>query len=192
MISVLVDRPFFGGSYEDLASCRAALDDAFGLSRPRLLCKEFVLDRIQLQMASSFGADAVLLIARLHPPERLAELAFEARSLFLEPLVEVTNEAEAYAAQAVEASLIGVNARDLDTLAMDQERAASVLAKIDPRVVRVHLSGLSRPEDVARVASGSADAALIGEALMRQDDPRPLLSAMVASASVPLIPSRRS
>jgi len=126
MISVLVDRPFFGGSYDDLAACREALDAAFGLSRPKLLCKEFVLDRAQLVMASSFGADAVLLIARLHAPDRLAELTFEARSLGLEPLVEVTNEAEVVAAESARASFIGVNARDLDTLEMDQIGRAHV------------------------------------------------------------------
>ena len=80
------------------------------------------------------------------------------------------------------ARLVGVNARDLNTLKMDADRAARLLARIDAGTVAAHLSGLSSPEDVARVAASRVDAALIGEALMRQDDPTTLLSAMVSAA----------
>ncbi|UQA54866.1 indole-3-glycerol phosphate synthase TrpC [Polyangium aurulentum] len=182
MISVLTDKPFFGGSYDALAACRDALDAALGAARPRLLCKEFILHPIQLARAQDAGADAALLIARIVSPEDLALLAAEARTLGIEPFIEVATEAELDAAEAAGARLIGVNARDLDTLVMDPERAARVLARIREGVVRVHLSGLGSPEAVARVAEGPADAALIGEALMRQDDPTELLSAMVRAA----------
>ncbi len=183
MISVLTDRPFFGGSYGALAACREALDGAFGAARPRLLCKEFILHPVQLSRALDAGADAALLIARIVSAEDLASLASEARRLGIEPFVEVATEAELDAAEAAGARVIGVNARDLDTLAMDPERAARVLARIREGVVRVHLSGLGAPEAVARVAGGPADAALIGEALMRQDDPTELLGAMVRAAA---------
>ena len=83
---------------------------------------------------------------------------------------------------AAGADLIGVNARDLDVLAMDAGRAARVLAAIPPGIVRAHLSGLARPEDVARIRQSGADAALLGEALMRQDDPEPLLRELSAAA----------
>ena len=75
-----------------------------------------------------------------------------------------------------------MNARDLDTLVMDAGRAARVLAAIPESVVRVHLSGLAKPEDVTRIRQSSADAALVGEALMRADDPEPLLRTLVAAA----------
>lgn len=182
MISVLTDRPFFGGSYDALAACREALDGALGAARPRLLCKEFILHPIQLSRALDAGADAALLIARIVSPRDLASLSAEARRLGLEPFVEVATLAELAAAEEAGARVIGVNARDLDTLAMDPERAAQVLARIPAGVVRVHLSGLGSPEAVARVAEGPADAALIGEALMRQDDPTELLRAMVRAA----------
>ncbi len=65
---------------------------------------------------------------------------------------------------------------------MDAARAAEVLARIDPATVAVHLSGLRGPDDVARIAASRADAALVGEALMRQDDPTELLAAMVGAA----------
>src|SRR6185312_8410302 len=120
--------------------------------------------------------------ARIVSAPRLVELARAARAAGIEPLVEVIDEDEVRAALSAEARVVGVNARDLDTLAMDAARAARVCAAIPPDVVTVHLSGLRGPEDVARVARERIDAALIGEALMRQDDPTELLRAMVASA----------
>ncbi|MDI3283410.1 indole-3-glycerol-phosphate synthase [Polyangium sp. 15x6] len=183
MISVLVDGPFFGGSYDDLAACRDALDVTFGAARPKLLCKEFILSPIQLAMAAAHGADAALLIARITSAEELARLADAARDLGIEPFVEVATEDELAAAEHARARVLGVNARDLDTLAMDPTRAERVLTRADRGAARVHLSGLASPSDVARIAQGPADAALVGEALMRQDDPGPLLAAMVARAA---------
>lgn len=183
MLSVLVDKPFFGGSYEHLATCRETLDALYGTSRPRLLCKEFILDAAQIEWAASAGADAVLLIARIITEEKLRSLVTHAHARGLEALVEVSTDVELQAAQAAGAQIIGVNARDLDTLVMDHARAAQVLAHIDANRIRVHLSGLVLPDDVARIAQGPADAALVGEALMRQDDPTELLSEMVRRAA---------
>jgi indole-3-glycerol phosphate synthase len=124
----------------------------------------------------------VLLIARIVDAQLLARLAEAARGEGLEPLVEVTDERELDAALRANARVVGVNARDLDTLAMDAARAARVLEAIPRGVVAVHLSGLRDPGDIARVAATRADAALVGEALMRDDDPRPRLRAMVDAA----------
>ena len=180
MVSVLCDGPFFGGGWGDLTLARARLD---GLPRDvPLLAKEFVLDEVQLDRARAAGADAVLLIARIVSPERLAELHRAARQRDLRPLVEVVNEEEVAAAVAAGAKIIGVNARDLDTLAMDAERAARVLAKIPPRCIKIHLSGIRDPKGVRAVAASGVDAALIGETLMRQDDPEPLLRSLVDAA----------
>lgn len=182
MISVLVDGPFFGGSYENLVTCRQTLDAMYGAARPRLLCKEFVLDAVQIDWAANAGADAVLLITRIVTEEKLCELVAVAKSRGLEPLVEVTTDIELRAGEMAGAEIIGVNARDLETLEMDPERAAKVLAHIDSGRVRVHLSGLVLPDDVARIANGPADAALVGEALMREADPRALLGEMMERA----------
>jgi len=180
MVSVLCDGPFFDGSWDHLAAARARLDAA-GLAVP-LLAKDFVIDERQAEEARDRGADAVLLIARIVDRARLRELARCAREAGLEPLVEVVDEAELAAALAAGARLVGVNARDLDSLAMDAERTARVLGAIPPEVVAVHLSGVRAPADVAWLSRGRADAALVGEALMRQDDPRPALRAMVTAA----------
>ena len=179
VVSVLCDGPFFDGSWEHLAAARARLDAA-GHAVP-LLAKEFVLDERQIAEARDRGADAVLLIARIVDAARLNELAQAARDEGLEPLLEVVDEAELAAALAAGARVVGVNARDLDSLAMDAARTARVLEAIPAEVVAVHLSGLKTAADVERVARGRPDAALVGEALMRQDDPRETLRAMVAA-----------
>ena len=175
MVSVLCDREFFDGDFRHLAEARAAC------SLP-LLCKEFVIDESQLDAARAYGADAVLLIARCLSGARLGELTRAARERQLEPFVEVVNDEESKQAVAAGATLIGVNARDLDTLEMDAARAARVLAELPSSATRVHLSGIAQPEDVRRVAAGVADAALIGETLMREALPEARLAALVLAA----------
>ena len=140
-----------------------------------------MIEEAQLDAARAFGADAVLVIVRCLPPGKLAPMIAAARARQLVPLVEVVTEDEAARALDAGADLVGVNARDLDTLEMDGERAARVLATLPAAVTRVHLSGIAAPADVTRVAASPADAALVGETLMRQDDPEPLLRELVAA-----------
>ncbi len=172
MVSVLCDESFFSGSFAHLAEARAAC------SLP-LLCKDFVIDEAQLDAAVAYGADAVLLIVRCVAPARLSVLVREARARKLEPFVEVMTEEETALALDSGATLIGVNARDLDMLEMDAPRAARVLAALPNEVTRVRFSGIGKPEDVARVAASAADAALVGEVLMRQAQPEALLRSLV-------------
>jgi indole-3-glycerol phosphate synthase len=175
MVSVLCDPTFFDGALQDLEQAR----DSCELP---LLCKDFVIDEVQLDAARAWGADAVLLIARCVSANRLHVLWESAVERDLVPLVEIATEGEAELAVSLGASLVGVNARDLDTLAMDLDRAAHVLGSLPPGVTAVHLSGVSSPGQVAGVARSRADAVLVGEALMRQDDPEPLLRQMVEAA----------
>lgn len=169
MISVLCDAKHFDGAYEHLALARSAT------SLP-ILCKEFVIDECQLDLARAFGADAVLLIARCLTPARFASLAAAARERELDVLAEVHAPEEVPVVLDAGATLVGVNARDLDTLVMHAERARRVLAELPTGVTRVHLSGLQTPEHVRAVATSPTDAALIGESLMREDDPTELLT----------------
>jgi indole-3-glycerol phosphate synthase len=181
MVSVLCDGPFFGGSWDDVARARAAVDR---LSRDvPILAKEFVLDETQLDRARAAGADAVLLIARIVSPSRLRELHVAARARDLRPVVEVMDETELASALACNAKVIGVNARDLDTLVMDSDRAARVLDAIPEGRVRVHLSGIKTEDDVRSIARTRADAVLVGETLMREADPRLLLQRLVAAGA---------
>ena len=121
---------------------------------------------------------ALLLIVLCLSLPRLNELTLAARERRLEPFVEVVTDEESKAAVGAGATLIGVNARDLDTLEMDSERAPRMLAALPASVTRVHLSGIARPEDMRRVAASSADAALIGEA-----QPEARLRSLVDAAS---------
>jgi indole-3-glycerol phosphate synthase len=181
MVSVLCDEEFFGGSWNDVVEARRALVAA-GHSTP-ILAKEFVIDERQLREASACGADAVLLIARILDRTRLHELLAQTETLGLEALVEVVTEDELEWAVSANAKIIGVNARDLDTLVMDPERAARVLAAIPDGCIPLYLSGLKGPEDVRRLAATRAHGALVGEMLMREDDPRAVLSSMVQAAA---------
>ena len=173
-ISVLTDAAFFAGSFAHLREVTAA-------ARVPVLCKDFVLDPIQLAHAASAGASLVLLIVRILDGGALEELVAASLAHGLTPLVEVHGHDELDRAIAAGAQLVGVNARDLDTLVIDRPRAAEVLAAIPRGVVAVHLSGLATPADVTAVPS-RADAALLGEALMRRDDPTDLLASLVAAA----------
>lgn len=176
MLSILCDRAFFDGDYEHLAAAARA-------TRLPLLCKEFVLDECQLDAARAYGASAVLLIVRCLAPSRLRVLVREAERRRLLPFVEVVTEEEACLALDAGSTCIGVNARDLDTLQMDADRARRVLEALPSHVTRVHLSGIASPERVGEVARSGVDAALVGEVLMRQDDPEPLLRSLVEAAS---------
>ena len=179
MISVLTDRRWFDGSFDDLRDARSKV------SVP-VLCKDFVVGASQIERAWAAGADAVLLIVRCVPDEgALRVLVGAARQRGLEPLVEVTDERELRAALAVGARMIGANARDLSSLAIDTDRAERVLSAVPHGVVAVHLSGLRDAAAVGRIAATRADAALVGEALMKMDDPEALLGAMVEAARAP-------
>lgn len=175
MLSVLCDRQYFDGDYSHLSEARAAT------SLP-ILCKEFILDEAQLDAARAFGADAVLLIVRCLAPGQLARLLAAAAERNLAVLTEVHAPEEAQLALDAGAHLIGVNARDLDTLQLDGARAERVLAGLPADVTRVHLSGIKEEAQVRQCARSPIDAALIGEVLMRQDDPEPLLARLAAAA----------
>jgi indole-3-glycerol phosphate synthase len=174
MLSILCDGPFFAGDYADLDEARRAT------SIP-ILCKEFVIDPCQLDAARAFGADAVLLIVRCLPGTELETLIQAALARDLTPLVEIFSEQEAERALDAGASLIGVNARDLDTLEMDVPRAQRILESLPDSVCRLHLSGVKDAQSV-RGVSPRADAALLGETLMREDDPGPRLRELAAAA----------
>jgi indole-3-glycerol phosphate synthase len=180
LISVLCDEPFFGGSWDHIVNVRRALETAG--HRTPILAKEFILDERQLLEAHACGADAVLFIVRILTGEDLKRLVARAFELNLEPLVEVATEDELAVAVDSHAQLIGVNARDLDTLAMDAARTQRVLAAIPSRCVPLYLSGLKVPADVTLVAQSRTHGALIGEALMRLDDPSELLRDFVQAA----------
>lgn len=166
-ISVLTDPDHFGGSLENLVLAGRA-----GLP---LLFKDFVIDERQLDAAAAWGASAVLAIVRVHQAG-LAALSYEdlvagAHARELEVLAEVHADDELDVALAASPDLVGVNQRDLDTLEMDAERTASVLAGRKLGVPVLHLSGVEDAAGVARALKAGAQGVLVGSSLMRAKDP---------------------
>jgi phosphoribosylanthranilate isomerase len=177
-VSVLCEPHWFGGSIDDLRRIRAAV------SVP-VLAKEFVVDERQLPLLRAAGADVVLLLAVLHPAERLAGLVRRAFEIGLEPLVEAHTEAELDAALSTDTRLIGINNRDLGTLEVDTERADRLRSLVpDDRIV-IAESGVRDTSTVGRWRALGFDAALVGEALMRTGDPRSVAASFVAAGRQP-------
>jgi indole-3-glycerol phosphate synthase len=170
-LSVLTEPAHFGGSLADLAS-------AAGAVRVPILRKDFILDPVQLYEARAHGASAVLLIVRILGPGRLADLAGAARDLGLATLVEVHAPAELGAALEVRPTAVGVNARDLDTLAMNRGLVEELIAQVPAGRVAVAESGLAVRADVEAVAARGADAVLVGAAIAGATDPGAALRAL--------------
>jgi indole-3-glycerol phosphate synthase len=172
-VSVLTEHRRFGGSLDHLRAVREQVDVP-------LLRKDFIVDPHMIAEAVEAGADAVLLIAGAVEPARLAELWATARDLGLDVLLEVVQPFELHAPDALGASLVGVNARDLETLEVDESRFERLSPSLRrPGRLLVAESGIRRPEDIRRLAAAGAGAALVGESLMRAADPVAAVRALV-------------
>jgi indole-3-glycerol phosphate synthase len=163
-ISVLTEPTHFGGSLDDLVEARAACELP-------LLRKDFVVDRYQLLEARAAGADAVLLIVAALGGERLAALIADASELGMDSLVEVHDEDEVEAAVEAGAEVIGINNRDLHSLDVDLGTTFRLLADVPAGTVVVAESGITERGHVSELEDAGVDAILVGEALMRADDP---------------------
>jgi indole-3-glycerol phosphate synthase len=176
-ISVLTEREHFDGSLDDLREAHAAC-------RLPLLRKDFVVDSYQLAEAVSAGASAVLLIVAALEPADLAALHDDARERGLDVLVEVHDRAELEVALELEAEIVGINNRDLRDFSVDIERTFAMLDEIPPHTVVVAESGIATAEHLERLRDHGVHAALIGERLMREQDPERALSALRAGAAL--------
>jgi indole-3-glycerol phosphate synthase len=163
-LSVLTEETEFGGSLTDLALAKASV-------QLPLLRKDFHVHPLQLYEARVAGASAVLLIARALGAIGLKTMLNETRGLGLEAVVEVHSAQELLWAIDLGADCIGVNARDLETLAIDPNLVSELLPRIPASVCAVAESGIATRGDVERVARAGADAVLVGTALSRAADP---------------------
>ncbi|MEZ5186852.1 MAG: indole-3-glycerol phosphate synthase TrpC [Candidatus Nanopelagicales bacterium] len=179
-ISVLTERRRFGGSLDDLAAVRAAVDIP-------VLRKDFIITSYQLWEARAHGADLALLIVAALEQEALVSLIERAESIGLLPLVEVHDVDEVQRAVAAGAKVIGVNARDLRTLEVDQGVFARVAPAIPDTLVRIAESGVRSPQDLLAYAAAGADAVLVGEALVTQDDPAAAVHDLVSAGEHPAV-----
>jgi indole-3-glycerol phosphate synthase len=163
-LSVLTEEASFGGSLDDLREARAA-------SELPILRKDFVVDPYQLHEAAVNGADAVLLIVAALDQDELSALFAEAVQLDLDCVVEVHDEEELELALAIGAEVIGINNRNLDNLRVDIETTAKLITDVPAGKTVVAESGYEFREQLDELERIGVDAVLIGEALMRADDP---------------------
>jgi indole-3-glycerol phosphate synthase len=163
-ISVLTEPVHFDGSLVDLEAVRRAVELP-------ILRKDFLVDPAQVIEARAHGADAVLLIAASLTAHELGAMLATAADLGMAALVEAHDDEDLDRVLATEAPLVGVNARDLETLEVDAAAALRRLRRIPPDRVAVMESGVATRADVLAAAAAGASAILVGETLMRAADP---------------------
>jgi indole-3-glycerol phosphate synthase len=179
-LSVLTDQPWFGGTVEDLQSVREAVEVP-------ILRKDFTIDPVQVYETRAIGADAILLILAALPDDHMvADLQELAWSLGLAVLVEAHSAAEVERGLGLGARILGVNARNLSTFDEHLDTVADVAAHIPSAVIAVAESAIRSPADAARMAGCGFDAVLVGEALVRSDDP----AALAAEMRAPIVHER--
>ena len=163
-VSVLTEPRHFGGSLADLRAVRTAVELP-------VLRKDFLVHPSQVIEARAAGADAALLITAAVTPAELSALLTTAKDLGLGVLLETHSDRDLDLALASDAEMVGVNARDLETLEVDPAAARRRLGRIPPDRIAVLESGIATREDVRAAVDAGASAILVGEALMRSADP---------------------
>jgi len=162
-ISVLTEPEFFGGSLDHLQAVHAAVEIP-------ILCKDFIVDPVQVTGARTVGADAILLIAAILEDGELSSLLGLATRLGMSVVVEVHSDAELQRALDADAPIIGLNNRDLTTMKTDR----ATTARLRPRIPAGHLviseSGIDKRADIEELERLGVDAALVGESLLRATD----------------------
>jgi indole-3-glycerol phosphate synthase len=162
-LSVLTEPEFFGGTLDHLQAIRAAV----GVP---LLCKDFIVDPVQVIAARAAGADAVLLIVAILDEARLRDLLAVTRAYGMQALVEVHDEAEVERALQADAAIIGINNRDLMTMRTVKETTARLRPLISAGHVIVSESGIDSRADIDALERLGVSAALVGESLLRAPD----------------------
>ena len=175
-ISVLTEEDRFKGSLEDLKAVRRSVEIP-------VLRKDFVIDEYQIFEAAEAGANAVLLIVAMLDDAALSTLIQIVQESGIDALVEVHTEHELERALACGARIIGVNNRDLHTFNVSLTTSEQLIEKIPDDVIAIAESGLNQPESIVRLKNIGFDAFLIGEALMRSDDPGKMLMTFAGRAA---------
>jgi len=171
-ISVLTEEDYFSGSLGDLKEASKA-------TKIPILRKDFIIDPWQVWETRAAGADSFLLIAAVLDDETLRELLELGRTLKMEPLVEVHSREELDRVLNVGARIIGVNNRDLRDFQVHLETSLELIEAIPEERIAVSESGLHSHEDLVRLRRAGFDAFLIGEYLMKRDDPGMALAGLL-------------
>jgi indole-3-glycerol phosphate synthase len=175
-VSVLTDSTYFNGCLEDLAAARSAC------TLP-VLRKEFIISRYQVYEAAAAGADAILLIARILTAKKLDRLYALCRELGMDALVEIHTPDDARTVAACGARLVGINNRNLSNFKTDIAIAMDLVARLAPGQVPVAASGISSPADIQRNLDAGIFNFLVGESIVRSDDPVRFIRALMEGGS---------
>ena len=175
VLSVLTDERFFQGSLENLRRASAAV----GIP---CLRKDFIVDEFQVLEARANAADAILLIVAALTDAELRTLRNSAKAHGLDVLCEVHDAEELERALALDCECVGVNSRDLRTFEVSLERACELAARLPASAVKVAESGIHTAADMKRLRAAGYEAFLIGESLMRKDDPGAALRELLTEA----------
>jgi len=162
-ISVLTEPEFFGGSLDHLQAVRAAV-------QLPVLCKDFIVDPIQLLAARAVGADAVLLIVAILDDRELRDLQAVAKQLSMDAVVEVHSAVEVERALQADAAIIGINNRDLVKMKTDKETTRRLRPLIPAGRIVISESGIQSRADIEELGKLEVDAALVGESLLSAPD----------------------
>ncbi len=163
-MSVLTDAKYFGGSLDDLLLARA-------VTKYPLLRKEFIIDEYQIVEAKAYGADVILLIAAILTRQEIKELSNFAKSLQLNVLLEVHDEAELQKSIMPSLDLLGVNNRNLKTFEVSLNTSKSLSHLIPADFVKVSESGIGSIEAIKELKNYGYQGFLIGENFMKTDHP---------------------
>jgi indole-3-glycerol phosphate synthase len=175
-VSVLTDATYFKGHLDDLKAVRAAC-------RLPVLRKEFIISRYQVYEAAAAGADAILLIARILVPEKLDQLYNLCRELGMDALVEIHTPEDARMVADCGARLVGINNRNLSTFETDIAVAMDLVDRLTPGQVPVAASGIAGPDDIQSNLSAGIFNFLVGESIVRADDPARFIRRLMRAGS---------
>jgi len=162
-VSLLTDNRFFGGNLDDLPRLKKAI------SLP-ILRKDFIIDEIQVRESLSYGADAVLLIARILSKEQLKELIVLCKELGLTPLTEVHDCHDLEKAVDCGAEIIGINNRNLETFEVNLHSTLDLVPLVPKKCIIVSESGIFDKEDIQLLRRSGIQAVLVGTSIMESKD----------------------
>ncbi|OJV53621.1 MAG: hypothetical protein BGO31_01805 [Bacteroidetes bacterium 43-16] len=163
-ISVLTDAAFFGAQHTDFEQVRT-------LNQRPVLRKDFIIDEYQIIESKAMGADVILLLAKVLPPEKIEAYTALAHRLGLEVLLEMQNEQEVLANCTTAADMLGINNRNLENFSVDFENSARLAALLPQEKLKIAESGIETAQDIRYLRSVGFSGFLIGDRFMRHDDP---------------------
>ena len=180
-ISVLTEPKWFKGNLTDLQAARQIVEDHTP-ERPGILRKDFIVDEYQIIESRNAGADAILLIVACLGIDELTKFLEITHELNMEALVEVNSAQEMEIAKKVNALLIGINNRNLDTFEVDLNTTQKLAKNAPQQALLAALSGISSREDVVRFENAGAKSVLVGEALMLATNPSEVIADLVGTS----------